>query len=302
MTMQTQPSSVSAERPVPKAVPPLKACILLSGSIKPSELVAGAACSVLDLYLTPHLTVLDAWLQRFQSLARAHGESHFVRVLHGGDTQVPAGVSAAAEPEGIAIECDRAEYRGPAGVVRDACERYAPDDLVLVAEAARYVHADLVPALAHHGFHASDVTVLANPDKSPAGLFILKVSTLALVPEVGFIDLKEQWLGKAVKSGVAVRAFTLDGCSYELRTRQQFLHAARVAASAVAVHADTQAGQRIIDSVVMPGAVIGADAVVARSILCAGAHVAAGEVVVDAIVPRVGVHSKTSLGRKGVRR
>jgi len=285
----------------------LAACLLLAGGLKPSPLVAQTGESVLDLYLKPDATVLSLWLDRIEEIA-SHAPSPVVHVAHGASTPAPNDAPARRRGFRLRIEEDRQEFRGPAGAFKDACGDYPADSMVLVVEAARYVAGDLSPMLAEHVKNGADITVGCNPDNSPAGVFLIRCKTLELVPHIGFMDLKEQWLGKAVEAGLSVRIHRLGGFySYELRTREDFLGAARAAwglfnatpARPAGVHLNGNSAAEkslpetvevgddavIVDSVIMPGARIGKNAVVARSIVCPAGVVSEGASVVDAVVP-----------------
>jgi hypothetical protein len=287
----------------------LTACVLLAGSLRPSSLAAAAQCSVLDLYLTQSDPVLDVWMRHFEAIAASIDQRPTVHVIYGLSTPVPRLHEDPSNRLELKLQEDAQQFRGPAGAVRDACSIYAPDATVLVAEAARYVSGDMTRLVAEHQSKAADITVACNADSTPAGVFVVRCSALELVPKVGFTDLKEQWLNKAVEKGLNVRVHRLrDSYSYELRTREGFLHAAGAAGGlfstsacsstdSVVVPTDAPSvahpvtkgvsiGTRavIIDSVVMPGSQVGDDAVVARSILCPGAKVPAGGTVVEGVV------------------
>lgn len=303
--------------PNANAGPILRACVLLAGGIKPSPLVAQTGLSVLDLSPRLGATVLSLWLDRFEALATPETRPE-VRILHGSRTPAPDHAELRRRGSSYRIVAETDDYRGPAGAVRDACADLPSDTTVLIAEAARYVSGDLRPMLASHVQSGAAITVACNPDQSPAGVYLVLVEALSLVPPIGFMDLKEQWLGKAAQSGLNVRVHRLDGSySYELRTRGDFLQAARAAggvtgptqhgsggvvqngnsaslAHPVDVGVTVGPGAVIVDSVVMPGARIGPDAVVARSLVCPGGRVAQGQTVVDAVVP-----SPTMAGSKG---
>lgn len=286
----------------------LTACLLLAGGLKPSPLVAQTGESVLDLHLRSNATVLSVWLDRFEQLG-SPSPGPVIHIAHGASTPAPNDAVARRRGFSLRIEEDRQEFRGPAGTVKDGCAGYPADSLVLVVEAARYVSGDLSPMFSEHIERNADITVGCNPDSSPAGVFLIRCKTLDLVPPIGFMDLKEQWLGKAVEAGLNVRVHRLRGfASYELRTREDFLAAARVAggllnatfpASAGVYRNGSSAnagrslpggvevgeGAVIVDSVIMPGARIGQDAVVARSIVCPAGVVAPGATIVDTVVP-----------------
>src|SRR5258705_540239 len=82
------------------------------------------------------------------------------------------------------------------GVMLDVCEAYNPDDVILVVEGARSFAGSLPALLQDHHDHGAIVTVGCNADKSPAGIYALKRSSLDIIPKSGFMDMKEQWLVK----------------------------------------------------------------------------------------------------------
>lgn len=282
----------------------LAACVLLAGSLKPSPLTALTGGSVLDLYLDGRDTVLSLWIRRFEAAAAALAQKPTVHVIYGTASPGPALPAATTLP--LKLEEDSQEFRGPAGAARDACQGYPPESSIIIAEAARYFSGDLLPVLQTHIERRAAITVVSNEDSTPAGIFIVRCSTLDLIPRVGFTDLKEQWLKKAVDGGVDVRVHRLRGSySYELRTRESFLRAAAIAGgmsspihsrlNVVSTHSPVRPdggsapqesatigpGAVIIDSVVMPGASVGPGAVVARSLICPGAVVAANAELID---------------------
>jgi hypothetical protein len=286
----------------------LAACLLLAGGLKPSPLVAQTGGSVLDLHLRSNTTVLSHWLDRVEALG-SPAPGPVIHIAHGVATPAPNDAAARRRGFRLRIEEDRQEFRGPAGAVKDACADYPHDSIVLVVEAARYIAGNLSPMVAEHIERNADITVGCNPDNSPAGVFLVRCKTLELVPPIGFMDLKEQWLGKVVEAGLNVRVHRLRGfASYELRTREDFLAAARAAGGLLnatfpassGVHqignsaytdrslpegVEVGDGAVIVDSVIMPGARIGQEAVVARSIVCPAGVVAPGATVVDTVVP-----------------
>jgi hypothetical protein len=290
----------------------VEACLLLAGGLKPSPLVERTGGSVLDLYLRPGVTVMGAWLDRFQEIAGHLGRAPTIQVVHGTDTPPPSDAEARRRGIKVQIEADRQQWRGPAGAVKDACIGYRSEATVLVAEAGRYLGCSLVPMLKEHEASGAAITVACNPDDSPAGVFLIRCQTLELVPAIGFMDLKEQWLKKALEASIDIRVHHLrEPHSYELRTREDFLVAARVAGGLVCTAPTTPsagigvdvpstpselrhsldegasigAGAVIVDSVIMQGAQVGAGAVVARSVVCPSGVVAPGATVVDAVVP-----------------
>jgi len=293
------------------AVGVVSACVLLAGGLRPSQLTAASGLSVLDLPIATEMTLLDHWVSRLTPLLAAGGS---VRVVHCNATPAPSPPRSAG---GAAVEIlrDVQGYRGPAGVARDVCADLEGESHVLIAEGARHLGCDLGAMAAEHIRTEADITVAANPDGSPAGVYIARRGTLDIVPARGFMDLKEQWLSRAVDRGMNVRVFVLPapGAS-PLRTRAQFLRACfaprrgspssswmrhgftrgvlvrgRVS-NLIAPGAEVDPGALLAHTIAMPGARVEAGAVVARSILCPGARVGPGEEVVDAVVTADGAH------------
>jgi glycosyltransferase involved in cell wall biosynthesis len=262
----------------------LAATIILAGGLRPSPLARAAGCSVLDLWPTPDQTVLDAWLDRIAELAGELSRVIPVRVVHDAATPPPWPRRGSGGP--LIIEQEPRPLRGAAGLLHDVCRDYGSHDHVLVAEGARLLTCPLEPLLADHARHGADVTVAANPDHAPAGVYVVRCGVLDLVGPSGFVDLKEQWLPRVVDAGLNVRVHELAGSgAMPLRTRRQFVDAAAPGDSRV-VCAGGLIGPEatVTGSIVMPGAVVGPMANVVRSLLCPGSRVGAGAHIVDAVV------------------
>lgn len=288
----------------------LAACVLLAGGLKASPLTAATGASPLDLHLFGRSTVLELWLQHCDALSRASGRPLDVRVIYGQANLPPSAPHAVPAHLRFSMQADHRQYRGPAGTVHDAVADLAPDATIMIAEGARFIAADLRQVVAQHHARAAEITVVCNADSTPAGIFFARRSTLDLVPRIGFMDLKEQWLTRAVATDRHVRVHRLAGnSSYELRTPAQFLAAANAARASIEASpedlsdpsgrngAEIAPGALVVDSVIMPGAVVGERCVVVRSIVCAGAHLEPGTMVVDGVVNRSQRESRRIPGR-----
>lgn len=292
-------------------------CILLAGGLKPSPIVAAAGCSVLDLPLSEGSTVLETWLAGIAEVGPGPGRTIDVSVVYGAGFPAP---KQPREVEGLDVRVTREPrpYRGPAGVASDIFRERPVEGNVLIAESGRYLGCSLRELLAAHVARGAEITVAANADNTPAGLYLVRGSALSLVPGQGFMDVKEQWLKRAVEASMGVWVFRLSPPGVPLmRTREQVLSAvgwlqrrARVcgeaAGSPVAERASVYEdrggeGFRLIcpgsrvgegavvhDSIVMAGSNIGAGAVVVRSLVCPGADIPPGDNVVDAVVTAQG--------------
>jgi len=316
-----------------EGTPRVDLVVMLAGGLKPSPLAAAAGRSVLDLSADGQRSILRHWVDHLSAaFAGLEGDPVPVRILHG-SSLAPTPLDDGAVPRclKLSIEREGKEFRGPAGVVKDAAEDLPPDARVLVIEAARWFGGDLSAVLRAH--HASDhgpdgpvsVTVAADRRSAPAGIVVLERSTLDPISQLGFMDLKEQWLGRLAEMGRTVRVLALRSAPcILLRDREGLLAAAKLAAgpaldrpgtvrplftesepgSFAAVSPDSEIGSNtsIVDSVIMHGAVVGSSAIVARSVICPGAIVDPNEVVVDQVRSAAGgpgARSHASAGSAG---
>ncbi len=302
-------------------MPKLAACVLLTGGPRPSPLAMEAGCSVLDLSLTPTRTVLGLWIERLTEVSPLSGPRMELRVIHDEKSPEPMLLSDPGPLE-VRIGHERRSYRGPAGITKDECADLEEEETVLVVEGGRLAGCSLAPMLTHHAAMGADITVGSNPDGSTSGLYVVRVGSLGLVPKNGFVDLKEQWLQRALATGLRVGVFRNPAPgALLLRTRQQFLEAARTingfqgplesvmervgkpeprgrdGRSVVSRSATVAPGAVVVDSVVMDEATVAAGAVVARSLVCPRAVVGADETIVDGVVTRNGVGLSAGTGK-----
>lgn len=279
--------------------------VLLSGGLRPSPLSRDTGLPALDLWITDTATLLDHWVSRIRALDR--GEALPIRVIH--DAVVPA-TWAGGVADGdahLTIEQQPQSWRGPAGLARDASDRLDHTQHILLAESARYVTRGLDEFIDEHQRTDADVSIAVNPDQTPAGLYLVRVGALDLVPTTGFHDMKEQFLRRAAEEGLELRVFELpEPGSMPIRTRPQYIAALRRIAgqepaetpvcldgapadpdSSVVV---TAPGAQIApdaivtDSVLLPGAVVDGKSAVARSVVCSHTRVQPGTDIADAIL------------------
>ncbi|MEL6498768.1 MAG: hypothetical protein AAF937_06520 [Planctomycetota bacterium] len=292
--------------------PDIAGCVLLAGGLVPSPLVESAHQPSLELSLTARQTVFERWCDvLFDATVGDSDPSRrpSLRVVHSGPPYRPRRDFADPRFDVITQE-EPGSFRGPGGVLRDVTEGFNDSDILLVAEAARYIAGGLGQFLSDWARTSPDVLIACHPGGEPAGVMLIRRGSLELVPNEGFMDVKEQWLPKVVRAGLKVwTSETRDFHPHPLRTREQFLRASAIAAglpqteqaepvlgpprvlgtgidkSRVAETAQVAPGAVIADAIIMPGAVIGADAIVVRSIVCPDAVVEPNEEVVDRIVP-----------------
>jgi N-acetylglucosaminyldiphosphoundecaprenol N-acetyl-beta-D-mannosaminyltransferase len=283
----------------------LRAVILLGGSVRSSALSEACGRSLLDLPLDADGSIFNHWLIQASHLSRHAGlEKLPVRVLV--NRNAPEPNSASPDYYGkFRVERDLSEYRGTGGVLRDLAVDYADDDLVLVANAAQVLLDPLAAmAIALHK-KAGDFTLVSHNDGTPSGVMLATCKTLRMIPETGFVDLKEQALPLIANAyevsvlhcrrptGLPVRSLG------DYITAMRHYHGRRVgkvqssdplsedwmpsfAIVEQGAFVDTRA--HVHDSVVLGGAVVEAGAVVVRSIICPGGVVKRDRHAVDQLI------------------
>ena len=282
----------------------LRGAILLGGGVGLSELRRGVDRPILDLPVEPGLSILDLW--RREAEAMALGGGFAVRVLVDLETPVSStDPAAAATGARITLERDRSEYRGTGGALRDACEAYRDDDVVLIAPAHQVLLEPLPDLAAELTACPADIAILASDDGVPSALMMARVAALRPIREVGFVDFKEQALPDLSRRfdvrvvrrqrAAALPVRTLDGYIDAVRAHQRrraglepwegpFAEDWVSAFGLVEPGAVVAPDARIHDSVVLRGGRVEPRAVLVRSLVCAGAEVAAGDIVADRLV------------------
>ena len=267
----------------------MAACIMLAGGLRPSPLMRATGRSVLDLWITERETVLDRWMRKLAEVREDSNGAWPLRIIH--DAVLPPPWPPEARPETVRIELEPTPLRGPAGLLRDVCLRYPNASHVLVVEAARAFAGSLGRLIERHLASGADATVAANADGSPAGVYIIRCAALGVVPAIGFMDLKEQWLGRAQSAGFTMRIEKMrETMSHQLRDRRQFLAAAAAlrdgasSRSIICRGAQVLPGAIVRESVVMAGAVVESGATVSRSLICPDTRVQAGRDLADSVI------------------
>jgi N-acetylglucosaminyldiphosphoundecaprenol N-acetyl-beta-D-mannosaminyltransferase len=290
----------------------LKAVILLGGHVRPTPLSLSIGRSLLDLPLDENGSVLNHWLNHSSELAKTIGlEKLPVRVMVDRHSAEP--ISAAVKYFGtFRVERDQSEYRGTGGVLRDLSRQYEPDDLILVATGAQILLDPLSLLVSMLNQRGGDVSLISHRDGTPSGIMLVSVKTLGLVPETGFIDMKEQALPVIAQkhavevlhrrrpTGLPIRSVA------DYIAAMRFYHMRRAGKSLlsdplaedwqpsfgiVEEGAVVDPSARIHDSVVLRGGVVEANSVLVRTVVCPSGLVR-GRTLVDEFVKPV------ALGRR----
>ncbi len=298
------------------AIPNLSVYILSGGPSQASRF-SSLGVAVHKLPVSSELTMLDAWCR---SICRSI--SGLVSVDLGSMTVV-----LSEEPDQILATgqngtfsdlhhvCELRRHRGTAGVVADQVLKDSDrDGFILVVEASASPVVDLRPMLAVLSRLAarSQACVLSESELGRyCGVCLFDRQSFSLVPDVGFFDLKEQFLPLLRSKGRLIESVTIAPRALRLQSRAAWLaiveawgrlssedRAAGLIESEPPFRSDHREngvcviesgavvrGAVIISSIIMAGAVVESGAVVARSVIGPGAVIAAGSVVVDAVVP-----------------
>lgn len=197
---------------------------LLAGGIRRPAIETDRREKLWALPIIPDRTVLDLWLDRLYDLSDARPR---IRML----VSEPLGEREAAfvRCRGIEIVPDVNEFRGPGGALRDATTHLSPEDSILVAEMSRVVLCDLHGLLSHHNERQNTVTVAANHDGSPSGVYAMTGEALSRIAPRGYVDLKEQWLPSLREAREKIGVCRLPGFgALPLRSEREFRDAMRV--------------------------------------------------------------------------
>jgi hypothetical protein len=293
------------------AVADLRSVILLAGRVGPNTFADTVGRSVLDLPVSQSgRTLLDVWLDELGGLAEMLGVPN-LRVCVSVDQNgfAPRVRDGVQHPRvEVDIRRDSVEYRGTAGVVRDLTRDYASSDRVLVAAANQFQREPLGDLVRGLGSYDESVSIVPHFGSELAGMFLLRCARLRDVPDVGFVDLKEQAIPSAHGHAPLQIVARPTGAMLPVRTRDEYVHALRVthlepewrpeSSLREDPYAETwEPAFRIVepgavvaptavvqDSVVLAGGRVDEGAALARSVVCVGAVVRRGQCEVEQIV------------------
>jgi N-acetylglucosaminyldiphosphoundecaprenol N-acetyl-beta-D-mannosaminyltransferase len=291
-----------------KSLSRLKAVVLLGGAVRATPLSTSIGRSLLDLPLDEHGSVLNHWLNHATELARAVGlEKLPVRVMV--DRNSPEPISAAVKYYGtFRVERDQSEYRGTGGVLRDLALKYDDNDLILVANAAQILLDPLVALTTTLDQRHGDMAIISHRDGTPSGIMLVSVKTLRLIPETGFIDLKEQAMPLIAQNFAVEVLHRRRPTGLPIRSVNDYINAMRYyhmrkagrstltdplaedwqpSFGIVEEGAVVDRTARVHDSVVLRGGVVESGAVLVRSFVCPSGLVRKDKVLVDEFVKPV---------------
>lgn len=270
-----------------QALGPVRAVVLLAGSVRATNLRKATDRFVMDLPINAQKTVLDCWHEQLDDLAFELGLDHLpARVMVNRSSNPNTDRPTQAR---VQIEQDPGAFRGTGGLVSDIAKEYGDDDYLILANAAQLLLTPLPRLVEAMAEKHADVTLLCDKDYRPNGMTLIRCGALRGIASVGFVDLNEQAL-PAIAEKHCVKA-----CRYEqpasmpIRSRQNYLDAVRT------YHKRTHNNYQLSDhtpdedwkptfGIIEPGAKVDPSAVIHDSVVLAGGQVQANAVLVRAIV------------------
>lgn len=269
----------------------LRAVVLLAGSIRPSEMFRAVGCSPLHLPVDQTHTLIHWWHDQIEALVERLGLARIVtKVMVDRQSRPPTTANLNGRVL-TSVKTDPSEYRGTASLLKDVADTYADDDLLLVASAFQLLTQPLADLTIQIAGPHSDVSILGHSDGTPSGLMLIRCGALRGLRSHGFMDLKEQALSQ-IAADHDVRVIRRnDVTALPIRTRADYIEALRRYHEHCILGRSNDAARRerwepvfsigqtgavvhrtayLHDSVVLPGARVGRDAVVIRSVVCSG--------------------------------
>ncbi len=261
---------------------PIGQVLLFAGTVRPTPLLKAAGRNVLDLPLFDGETIGTRWMSAHEALSRANGAAPPLRVMTDHNSPKPVSLPG----ESVTIEPDDVAFLGTAGVLRAAAKGH--DGMMLVATGGSVLTRPMPDVIARLLDLNADVALLAEHDGTPTGVMLVSAAVMRDIPGSGYLDFKEQCLPMIaerhrVRVAIAPRG---ERACLPIRNREQYLEALSFLAGdksyqVIEGGAEVSPSARLRDAVVLAGASVGANAVVARSILGPGATVPSGQVLTD---------------------
>ena len=275
--------------------------VLLGGSVRAGAFGSAIGRLVFQLPLDSKSTILDSWSTAADELALLAEQVVPLRVMIDKAAPQPFPMSGKT----IEIERDPFDFRGTGGVLRDLASQYAPDDFLLVANAAQIICEplkDVVSALSTMG---GDVSIVSHLDGTPSGIMLVRCGALSSIPSEGFVDMKEQALPAIAKDHRVTVLHRQQPTALPVRTLSDYIQALRhhhqrqagLSASAspfseacestfciAEAGASVDPTAKLHDSVVLRDGRAEARSVAVQSVICPGGILKRNEVKIDSLI------------------
>jgi hypothetical protein len=311
-----RPASHEPSGATSSAACPARVAIVLAGRGATTRTVALSSALGLPVAALPinaERNLVECWIKRMV----AGGFRGKVVLAINGEAE-RAFYASIAVPDGIefTVRVDSSGHRGAGGTTGDAWTALVEQGLgESAAGGAIVVESSNLPLFDFARFFGEidqrdGALVGATARAEPAGIMWLSSDALLAIPRIGYFDLKEQLVTALVAGGRRVRACSGSDEACRINDLKSYLRAVGLmhasgaefrcgdtavapgavvrGASLLCRGATVERGALVVDSIVLPGARVCADAVVARSIVPPGTHVPCGYLVVDEIFGALG--------------
>lgn len=282
--------------------------VLLAGGLRHSLLRRQTGCAIGILPVNEYTSLLGTWLQRFSQ------EPRIKHVLIVASDMVDRDLLEQAACESpidckVEIIVDPNPHRGTAGVLHDVVLNL-PWNLVILGEVSAVPPHEIREAIDVVELGDAVMSVGISELQRPIGVYAMLRMALDHVPRIGYFDLKEQLISSLANAGHVVRPVVLMPRHLRLADLEGWLGALRffdggvhpesdVSADArleglvcIMQSATIQSGAAIRDSLVMEGAIVESDTVVARSVVGPGMRIEQGHRIIDGIlIKRLDIHN-----------
>jgi mannose-1-phosphate guanylyltransferase len=297
----------------------LRAILLLAGSVGRNSLSAAARRPAAMLPLDETTCLLDEWQRQAAALTELTDVPALpMRVFSNVAAPQPPpggwnGAPAAPAAVPVSVERDPGELRGTGGVLHDVARDFDDDAYLLVAAAGQLLVDSLGSAVVALASARADLALCADESGGggAGGLMLVRCGCLRALPQVGFVDLKEQGLPLVARDHAVRVVRRARPPAMPVRTLADYTRALRWyhgrprgAAAAPAGDAfgdpfgedwqpafgfaergaEVDGRARLHDSVVLAGARVERGAMLVRSVACPGAVVRRNQTVVDRLV------------------
>jgi hypothetical protein len=281
---------------VQRTTPVISDVLLLAGGVRPKGFRAQLGRSVLDLPVGDERRLMDLWRDEVGRLSEHFDlASRRVRVLIDGISLPPRARLASTGGCDVLIERDSGAYRGTGGVLKDACRGLSGDSYVLVMHAGQLLCEPLAPLVERLMACGADLSFPIEPSGGAGGVFLVRAGCLAALPDVGFVDFKEQAIPVIAKRNKVRVAELASASSLPIRSLQDYIQAVRHwhvrqggnpgrGVSIVEAGARVCETSRLHDSVVLAGGRVEAGAILAGSLVTPTGIVGQGRRVVHSLV------------------
>ncbi len=268
---------------------PVSFCVvMLAGSLRSSELQAALGVPPVCLPVSVDRTVLELWHDRLVAVPGFLGGV----VALSADAEVTSVRSVLGPASELEAVSDPRPWRGMAGLLRDLRPMLPDADVLLAIEGGILPPRDLRPLLEPLSDIGCSGTVAADDAGEAFGAFALRSDIMDRVRSVGYRDLKEQLLPDLHADGHVLRAVVLGRRVIRVRSLSGYLDAVGVVAAGGEMNsidrtpvADRGTGSgRRVRSLVMPGARVSENAMLADSVVLDGAVVSDGAIVSRSVV------------------